>query len=217
MFDTAAEREGLIDTRVNFWPSLVDGMTSVLIIMFLLYIMKGMAGGELEAIRARRAMEALERMIEGRFQRAGLGDVVRCQYSTNILRVTFSEGVLFDPRQYRLQQRGRRVLAICADVLKSPEAPPYEQIQVEGHTDSVPFADALYPHDNWELSSARALEVLKHLLALGVRPQVISANGYADQVKMDKGRGPEADRKNRRIELRVIYSIPGLAAKGRKS
>ena len=216
MFDTDTEREGLIDTRVNFWPSLVDGMTSVLIIMFLLYIMKGLASGEMEAIRARHAMEALQNMIEGRFREAGLGNVVQCRYSTNILRVTFSDAVLFDSRQYRLPSRGRRVLAICAGVLKSPEAPSYEQIQVEGHTDSVPFEDSTYPHDNWELSSARALEVLKQLMSLGVRPEVISANGYADQVKIDKGRGPGADKKNRRIELRVIYSIPKLAARGRQ-
>ena len=216
MFDDGFEKDGLIDTRVNFWPSLVDGITSVLIIMFLLYIMKGIAGGEMEAIRARQAMQKLQSAIEQRFQRAGLERVVRCQYSTNILRVTFSDAVLFDTRQYHLQPRGRQVLAICADTLKSPDAPPYEQIQVEGHTDSVPLQDHQYPHDNWELSSARSLEVLKQLLAYGVHPEVISANGYADQVKIDRGRGPEADKRNRRIELRVIYSIPKLASGGRR-
>ncbi len=216
MFDQGLERDGLIDTRVNFWPSLVDGITSVLIIMFLLYIMKGVANGEMEAIRARQAMQRLQAAIEQRFHKAGLDGVVRCQYSTNILRVTFSDAVLFDTRQYHLPQRGRGVLAICADALKASDAPPYEQIQVEGHTDSVPLVDHQYPHDNWELSTARSLEVLKQLLAYGVHPEVISANGYADQVKVDKGHGPEADKRNRRIELRVIYSIPKLAAGGHR-
>lgn len=215
MFDEGFQHDGLIDTRVNFWPALVDGITSILVVMFLLYILKGMASGEMEAIRARNAMRTLQATIEQRFHQEGMDDVVRCQYSTNILRVTFSDAVLFDSRDYHLPPRGRRVLSVCADALKSPGAPPYEQIQVEGHTDSVPLRDDHYPHDNWELSSARALEVLKQLMVFGVHPEVISANGYADQVKIDKASSPQADKRNRRIELRVIYSVPKLARRTR--
>jgi len=215
MFETRAQNDGLIDTRVDFWPSMVDGMTSVLIVMFLLYIMKGIAGGEMEAIRARHAMQKLQAMIETRFRDAGLGGVVQCRYSTNLLRVTFSDAVLFDSGEYRLRPRGRQVLSICASALQSSGAPRYEQIQVEGHTDSQQLSNREYPHDNWELSSARALEVLRALRLLGVHPEVISANGYADQQKVDPGPGPEADRRNRRIELRIIYSIPRLAPVGR--
>lgn len=210
MFEAAAERDNLIDTRVNFWPSLVDGITSVLVVMFLLYVMKAMAAGDMEAIQAQKAMQLLQSMIEQRFRNAGLAGVVHCRYKTNILQVTFSDAVLFDSNDYHLPLRGRRVLAVCAQALTAPGVPVYQQMQVEGHTDSVPLHNVQYPHDNWELSSARALEVLKQLMAFGVRPEVISANGYADQQKIDRGHGPEADKKNRRIELRVIYSIPKL-------
>jgi flagellar motor protein MotB len=66
-----------------------------------------------------------------------------------------------------------------------------------------------YPRDNWDLASARAITVLKTLKNLGVNPPVISANGYADQVKIDR-----VEQKNRRIELRIIYAIPGLPPQG---
>jgi len=216
MLDTPFDRENLIETRVNFWPSLVDAVTCVLILMFLLYIMKGIAGGELEAIRARRAMSELQTMIEKKFREAGLENVVHCQYSTNILRISFSDAVLFDTGQYQIQPRGRRALQVSAQALKLPSAPRFAQIQVEGHTDSVPLSAPQYPHDNWELSSARAVSVLKELVALGVRPEVISANGYADQIKIDNRSGPQADKRNRRIELRIVYSIPKPAITGRR-
>jgi chemotaxis protein MotB len=208
MFDSPDHQYNSIETRVNFWPSLVDAVTSVLILMFLLYIAKDIAGGELEAMRARRAMAALQNMIEKRYREANLQDVVHCQYSTNILRISFSDAVLFDTGKYAIQPRGHIALQVCARALKSPSAPRFAQIQVEGHTDSNPLWSPQYPHDNWELSSARAVAVLKELVRLGVQSEVISANGYADQIKIDRGRGPQADQKNRRIELRIFYSIP---------
>jgi len=195
-------------TGINVWPALVDAISSVLVLMFLLYIMKSVAGGELEAIRARRAMTALQRAIESRFQEAGLANVVRCQYTTNILRVTFSDTVLFNSGEYVLPKRGLNALRLCADALKSPGAPRFAQIQVEGHTDSALLTKPTYPRDNWELSSARAVAVLKELVTLGVHSGVISANGYGDQMKIDNGHSEEANRRNRRIELRIIYAIP---------
>jgi chemotaxis protein MotB len=178
------------------------------VLMFMLYIMKGVAGGELEAMKARQAMTALAATIEARFRDARLDNVVHCQYKTNLLLVTFSDAVLFNSGEYVIPKRGRNALRICAEALQSPGAPPFAQIQVEGHTDSTPLVNHEYPHDNWELSSARAVAVLKELTALGVRSRVISANGYADQVPVDNGRSEAANRKNRRIELRIIYAIP---------
>jgi flagellar motor protein MotB len=208
MEDATTARGSLIKTDVNVWPGLVDAISSVLVLMFLLYIMKGVAGGELEAIKARRAMTALAGTIESRFREAGLADVAHSQYTTNILRVTFSDAVLFKRGDYVIPESGRNALRICAEALQSPEAPRFAQIQVEGHTDSTPLTSSTYPHDNWELSSARAVAVLQELIKLGVRTGVISANGYADQVPIDNGHGEAANRKNRRIELRIIYSIP---------
>jgi chemotaxis protein MotB len=176
--------------------------------MFLLYVMKGVASGELEAIRARKAMTSLRSVLEQQFQVAGMANAVSFQYSTNILRISFSDEVLFEPGQYTLHARGHKALEVCARALGSPQAPHFAQIQVEGHTDSNPLSGKAYPHDNWELSSARAVAVLKELRNMGVRPDVISANGYADQVTIDDGHSIKAHKRNRRIELRIVYSIP---------
>jgi flagellar motor protein MotB len=207
VLDTFNESKDLIDTRVNFWPSLVDAVSCVLILMFLLYAVKGVAG-EMEAIRAHKAMLAMQALIEQKFQQAGLGNVVHCQPKNGILEISFGSEVLFDPARYELHPRGKQAMRVCAEALTASSAPHFEQIQVEGYTDSQPLNDKVYPHDNWELSSARAVAVLKELVALGVKSKVISANAYADQQKVDEAQSEDANKKNRRIELRIFYSIP---------
>jgi flagellar motor protein MotB len=213
MLDSFTETKDLIDTRVNFWPSVVDAVSCVLILMFLLYSVKGVAG-EMETIRARKAMAALQALIEQRFQAAGMGNVVHCQPKNGILEISFGSEVLFDTAKYELHPKGKQALRIGAEALMSESAPHFEQIQVEGYTDSQQLSDRVYPRDNWELSSARAVAVLKELLALGVKSKVISANAYADQRKVDEAFGAEANKRNRRIELRVFYSIPKASTQG---
>ena len=53
------------------------------------------------------------------------------------------------------------------------------QIAIEGHTDDVPIHTARYD-SNWDLSSARAINVLKQFTAAGISPQRLSAQGYAE-------------------------------------
>ena len=85
--------------------------------------------------------------------------------------------LLFDSGQADITPAGRAAIDQVVKLL--PTIDSRYQIAIEGHTDDVPIHTAKYD-SNWELSSARAINVLKIFTAAGVSPQRLSAQGYAD-------------------------------------
>lgn len=76
-------------------------------------------------------------------------------------------------------------------------------ILVEGHTDSIPVANASFP-SNWELSALRAVNVVKFLVdECGIDPGILSAAGYADSRPVASNDFPEGRARNRRVNLIV--------------
>ena len=76
-------------------------------------------------------------------------------------------------------------------------------IRVEGHTDDVPIHTARYP-SNWELSTARAVQVVASLIADGVAPDRLSAAGYAEFHPRVVNESAETRARNRRVDVVVI-------------
>lgn len=76
-------------------------------------------------------------------------------------------------------------------------------LRVDGHTDRVPLTRNSPFASNWELSSARALSVVRHLAAEGVPPRRMAAAGFGEYRPLDEGEGAEAYRRNRRIEIKL--------------
>jgi chemotaxis protein MotB len=75
------------------------------------------------------------------------------------------------------------------------------QIRIEGHTDSVPIVNGLFP-SNWELSTQRAVNVVKFLVAeCGMDPTVFSAAGYGDSKPVATNETPEGRSLNRRVNI----------------
>jgi len=73
-------------------------------------------------------------------------------------------------------------------------------IQVEGHTDNIPIHTAKFP-SNWELSTMRAVNILRYLLQNGIPPGRLSAIGFAEYRPAANIDTPEGRQKNRRIEI----------------
>jgi len=81
------------------------------------------------------------------------------------------------------------------------------EIRVEGHTDNWPIRGGRYA-SNWELSSARALEVVKYLSAVsGVEEGKFSALGYGEFRPITSNETPEGRSKNRRVEIFIDADI----------
>ena len=75
--------------------------------------------------------------------------------------------------------------------------------RIEGHTDSTPVKNSKF-ESNWELSSARAMNVLHYLSGLGVDEKKFSVAGYADTRALYKGDTPEAKAYNRRVDIIIL-------------
>jgi chemotaxis protein MotB len=75
-------------------------------------------------------------------------------------------------------------------------------LQVDGHTDIRPINTPQFP-SNWELSTARAMSVVRYLISRGVPPKRLVAAGYGEFAPLVRGINQESLRKNRRIELKL--------------
>jgi chemotaxis protein MotB len=78
------------------------------------------------------------------------------------------------------------------------------EVSVRGHTDNIPPESNLYA-DNWELSSSRAISVVKEFLKEGIRKNSIHASGFSDSKPIASNVTEEGRKKNRRVEI-YFYS-----------
>jgi len=122
-------------------------------------------------------------------------------------RFILQSEVLFPSGAANLTASGRKQMLRIAKLLKQlgqriPADVPWV-IQVSGHTDDVPIRTAEFP-SNWELSSARALNVLRYLIDYGkISPNHLVATGFGEFHPLVKGTSRESRRQNRRIELKI--------------
>ena len=121
-------------------------------------------------------------------------------------RFVFQSEVLFPSGSAQLEEGGKQQLARLAGTLadiarKIPDDLPWI-LQVEGHTDRAPISTAEFP-SNWELSTQRAISVLKFLIDQGIPAEHLSAAGFGEFQPLDDGNSLEAFRRNRRIELKL--------------
>ncbi|MBR8130037.1 OmpA/MotB family protein [Burkholderia ambifaria] len=109
--------------------------------------------------------------------------------------------ILFSVGDARLLPDATPVLSQIARALSEHAT---GDILVEGHTDSVPIANAKY-ESNWELSSARAGSVVRYLADRGVAPHRLAAIGRADTQPLVAGDDAPARARNRRVTIFVAY------------
>ncbi len=91
------------------------------------------------------------------------------------------------------------------------------QVSVRGHTDNQSPGPGSPFRDNWELSAARAVSVVKELIKDGVNPKRLQACGNAQYKPIATNATPEGRAKNRRVELYFFSNEPELEGKARKS
>jgi chemotaxis protein MotB len=123
-------------------------------------------------------------------------------------RFVFSSEVLFEPGSARLSSLGEAEIANIAGILRSiaddiPTGIDWV-IRVDGHTDNIPVGGGGRYRDNWELSQARALSVVRFMSEdLDIDPRRLAANGFGEFQPLDPADTPEARAQNRRIELKL--------------
>lgn len=159
----------------------------------------------------RKALEAetqdLEKYRSEFFGR--LRDVLGNQEGVRIEgdRFVFSSEVLFPPGGADLSRAGEGEIAKIATILRSiaGDIPPEINwvIRVDGHTDNIPLSGQGEFADNWELSQARALSVVKYMVSfLAIPPDRLAANGFGQYQPVNTDNTESARAQNRRIELK---------------
>lgn len=121
----------------------------------------------------------------------------------NMLSVDVAEQIFFDSGRAALKGSGKAVLKKVGEALKSYED---KIIRVAGYTDNVPIAKSMqnvYP-TNWELSVARATNVVRYLQDVGVSPERMVASGRGEYAPVASNDTAEGRQKNRRIEIMLI-------------
>jgi chemotaxis protein MotB len=114
--------------------------------------------------------------------------------------------ILFDTGKTEIKPEGVAALGDVADVLKGVTG---RRFQVAGHTDTLPIKTKEFP-SNWELSTARAVAVVKLLIEKGVKPDVLSAAGLAEFDPVQPNTSDKGRAKNRRIEIVIVPNIEDL-------
>jgi chemotaxis protein MotB len=115
-------------------------------------------------------------------------------------RLSFKDQVLFDFGKAEINPTGFAFLDQIADAL---DKIPYA-VRVEGHTDNVPIRTRRFP-SNWELSVARAVNVVKYFAEVGnIDPKRLSAVGYGESRPVAANDTSSNRAKNRRVEILLL-------------
>jgi chemotaxis protein MotB len=121
-------------------------------------------------------------------------------------RFVFQSEVLFDAGSADIGASGEeQLMQLSIALLEIADTIPTDidwVLQIEGHTDSVPIKTARF-NDNWDLSTERALSVVRYLALAGIDPDRLSAAGYGEYQPLDQADTPEARARNRRIEVKI--------------
>lgn len=122
-------------------------------------------------------------------------------------RFVFQSEVLFDSGNDQVNPAGQGELDKLAEAVLQLEGqiPPEIAwvLRVDGHTDARPLSGNGRFRDNWELSSARAISVVKYLISKGISPNHLVAAGFGEYQPLEEGDSDEINAKNRRIELKL--------------
>ena len=165
-------------------------------------------GKSLNAALASRVQE-LQKFKSDFFGR--LRDILGARSDVTVVgdRFIFQSEVLFEQGQAQLGEAGRAQLTeIGAALMEISNEIPADipwVLQVDGHTDDVPVSGVY--RDNWQLSTERALSVVRYLIQQGVPAERLAATGYGEFQPIAKGTSIDARSRNRRIELKFTQRL----------
>jgi len=147
-----------------------------------------------------RAAKASLLKMESLILEKGLGKKMEVSVTREGVKVAFTGDIFFRTGKATLEPGIYNVLNELGKVISDTKHP----VRIEGHTDNIPIHTKRYP-SNWDLSVARAVNVLRYLVKKGyVKPEMISAVGYGPYRPVVPNDTPENRARNRRIDVVFI-------------
>ncbi len=148
-----------------------------------------------------------ERQINQELMTEVQADTVKIIQLQDRLRVTLVDELLFSEGGWELHSNGKAVLDKIVPALQSATT---QRIEVEGYTDNVPIGAHLqhrFP-TNWELSAARAAEVVRYLQKKGIDPSRLTAAGHGEYQPVGSNATPAGRQANRRTDIDLMPINP---------
>jgi chemotaxis protein MotB len=162
---------------------------------------------EEQKANASASQAATYQKLDTQLQTEVKADQVQIQQLQGQLKVTIVNEILFPEGGWELNRAGEQTLDKIIPTLKTLEN---QRIEVDGYTDNVPIGPELksrFP-SNWELSTARATDVVRYLVSKGVNSNLLSATGFGDTQPVASNDSAQGRAKNRRIELVLKAASP---------
>jgi chemotaxis protein MotB len=157
------------------------------------------------------SIPAIQKQLEQYVQNHKLQSQVRIHMDHRGLVITLlSDKSYYDSGSAELRPQTKKILDAVDSFLRKND----NLIRVEGNTDNVPIATTRYP-SNWELSTARAVNVVRYLVEHDrLNPTRISAAGYGQYHPRTDNSTPEARQENRRVDVVLLNANLSRAEKG---
>jgi chemotaxis protein MotB len=130
---------------------------------------------------------------------------IKVQVRNGRMLLVLPNDILFDSGKTELKAEGKEAIAKVAKVLATMD----RHFLVAGHTDNVAIKTKRF-RSNWELSTERAVEVVRLLIDSGMKPSQVGAAGYAEYDPVANNGSAEGQAQNRRIEIVVEPNLSEL-------
>lgn len=179
--------------------SFADLMTQLLIFAILMVSVIGVKMVPPDQQEKQRQLQETVAEIEKYIKDSRLSENMAVDRAADRLVIRMKSAILFDEGKADLTGGAREVLAGMAPLLA--RAPSL--LRVEGHTDNVPIRSAVYP-SNWELSTDRAISVVRYLESRGIDPARLSVAGYGEHHPIIANDTADRRAMNRRVEIVVL-------------
>jgi chemotaxis protein MotB len=122
------------------------------------------------------------------------------------IKYTVNSDLLFSPGGWEMRPQGKQIIAKMASQLAPTQQ---SKLLVNGYTDNAPIGPALQQQgvtSNMILSQRRADTVMQYLISQGLKPDLVSAQGFGDTNPIASNDTPQGRAKNRRVELTLAGS-----------
>ena len=197
---------------LNVWPAFTDVSIAMLLIFLFFIFIQFVSNSKLFLkIRMEKKQDTIQEAFERRFANEIKEGSISIDRDGNLQRFMFSDRILFKTGEAELQPLGLITLTAVGKLLQNYKTDAkgqqlYQSIQIEGHTDNVPIETFQFP-SNWELSSARAIAVLRLFVdEVSIDPKTLKATGYGEYHPVASNTDTVGRAKNRRIEIVLVYS-----------
>jgi chemotaxis protein MotB len=162
---------------------------------------------EVQQVQQLRYMDATYQQLNQSLQLEVQANQVEIKQLQNRLQVTMVNAILFPEGGWELSPQGQQELSKVAPTLQGLAG---KQIVIEGYTDNLPILDPLarrFP-TNWDLSAARAIAVVRYLVAQGIDPYQLSAVAFGQYHPVASNETPQGRAQNRRINIVIQDQTP---------